>query len=123
MMLASALAAPAAAAERPPAAPTLLVSRIDSIIATEGKGAIEITVKGAVPSGGWRGPRLRPVKAGPGDAHTIVVEFVATPPPPTQAVIEGLLPIAANARVKARRGIVAVRVVSGSNEITTQLLK
>jgi hypothetical protein len=122
-MLAVGLAAPAVAAEKQPAAPTALVSRIDSIIATEAKGNIEIAVKGAVPSGGWRGPKLRPVKPGPGDAHTVVVEFVATPPPPTQAVIEGLLPIAANAKVKARRGIVAVRVVSGSNEITTQLLK
>ena len=41
-----------------------------------------IQARGAVGSGGWRAARLRPLKAGPADAHTIVVEFVAIPPAP-----------------------------------------
>jgi hypothetical protein len=82
-----------------------------------------IQVKGAVEGGGWRGAKLRPVKSGAADTHTIVVEFVATPPPPTRAVIFGLLPVAANTTVRVRKGVVSVRVVSNSNEITTQILK
>jgi hypothetical protein len=76
-----------------------------------------------VGSGGWRGAVLKPVKSGPGEQHTIVVQFVAVPPPPNRAVIMGLIPIAASTTVRLRRGIVSVRAISGSNEITTQILK
>jgi hypothetical protein len=123
LLIAMTLAAPLQAAEKPPAAQLRLVARIDGLIATAAKGHVVIEARGAVGSGGWRAARLRPLKAGPGDAHTIVVEFVANPPSPGQAVIEGLLPIAANAILPLRRGVFSVRVVSGSNEITTQILK
>jgi hypothetical protein len=110
-------------AEKPLVMPPKLVARIDGLFATASQGNVVVQAKGAVDSGGWRGAKLRPVKSGPGDAHTIVVEFVATPPPPTRVVIAGLLPVAANTIVKMRRGVVSVRVISGSNEITTQILK
>jgi hypothetical protein len=120
MMLA---AAPLRAAEKPVPPQPRLVARIDSLIATTANGRVVIQAKGAVDSGGWRTAKLRPLKATPADAHTIVVEFVAVPPAPTQAVIEGLLPISANATVPLRRGVFSVRAVSGSNEITSQILK
>jgi hypothetical protein len=120
MMLA---AAPLRAAEKPLPAQPKLVARIDGLIATAAGGRVVIQARGAVDSGGWRTARLRPLKATQADAHTIVVEFVAVPPSPNQAVIEGLLPVAANATVPLRRGIFSVRAVSGSNEITTQILK
>jgi hypothetical protein len=120
MMLA---AAPLQAAERPPPVQPRLVARIDSLIATATKGSVVIQARGAVGSGGWRAANLRPLKIIPADVHTIIVEFVAVPPSPNQAVIAGLLPIAANAILPMRRGIFSVRVVSGSNEITTQILK
>jgi hypothetical protein len=123
LLVTMALATPLQAAEKPPAVQPKLVARIDGLIATAARGNVIIQAKGAVGSGGWRAARLRPLKAGPGDAHTIVVEFVATPPPSTQAVIQGLLPVAANATMPIRRGIFSVRAVSGSNEITTQILK
>jgi hypothetical protein len=53
----------------------------------------------------------------------MVLNFVAVPPDPSAAVIPGLLPVAASITLKARRGVVSVRVVSGSNDITTQILK
>jgi hypothetical protein len=117
------LAAPAGAAEKPTPIPPRPIARIDSLIATSSNGNVVIQAKGAVDSGGWRQGRLRPVKGAPADARTMVVEFVATPPAPTQAVIEGLLPIAAATTLHIRRGVVSVRVMSGSNEITTQILK
>jgi hypothetical protein len=118
-----ALAFPASAAEKPPVMSPKLVARIDSLFATETGGKVVIQAKGAVGSGGWRGAKLRPLKSGAADIHTIVVEFVASPPQPTQAVITGLLPVAANTVIRMRKGVVSVRVVSGSNEITTQILK
>ena len=117
------LSAPLNAAEKPPVLQPRLVARIDGLIATETNGNVVIQARGAVSSGGWRTARLKPVKGGAGDAHTIVVEFVATPPPPNQPVIEGLLPVSANATLPVRHGIVSVRAVSGSNEVTTQILK
>ena len=118
-----ALATPLNAAERPPAMQPRQVARIDGLIATVSGGILVIHARGAVASGGWRAARLRPLKGGVGDVHTIVVEFIATPPPPSQAVIEGLLPVAASTTMPIRRGVFSVRSVSGSNEITTQILK
>ena len=123
VVIMSALAVPAGAAEKQPAPQPRLVARIDGLIATQAGGNISIQARGAVDSGGWKAARLRLLKSGAGDAHTIVVEFVANPPPPGHAVIEGLLPVAANTVIRTRRGIVSVRVTSGSNEITTQILK
>jgi hypothetical protein len=118
-----ALAVPAHAAEKPPAVQPKLVARIDGLIATEAGGKVTIQARGAVDTGGWKAAKLRPLKSGAGDAHTIVVEFVANPPAAGRAVIQGLLPVAANTIVRMRRGVVSVRVMSGSNEITTQILK
>ena len=83
-----------------------------------------IEVRGAVMGGGWKHAVLRPAKStGPSDAHVIVLNFVAVPPDPGAAVIPGLLPVAASITLKTRKGVVSVRAVSGSNEITTQILR
>jgi len=116
LLIALTLAVPLQAAEKPPVAQPRLIARIDGLIAIAAKGHVVIQARGAVGSGGWREARLRPL-------NTIVAEFVANPPAPSRAVIEGLLPIAANATLKLRPGVFSVRVVSGSNEITTQILK
>jgi len=105
-------------------APGQPVSRVDSVIATEKGGRLTVQAKGAVTSGGWKRAVLKPVKSiTPADAHVLVLNFMAEPPQPTDAVIPGLLPVAAAISLKARKGIVSVRAVSGSNEITTQILK
>lgn len=100
------------------------VSRVDSVIATEKDGRLTIQAKGAVTSGGWQHAALRPVRStSPGDAHVLVLDFVAVPPDPDEAVIPGLLPVSATITVKGHKNIVSVRAVSGSNDITTQILK
>jgi hypothetical protein len=113
------LALPALAVDKAPAPKPVL--RIDSLIATETAGNLTIEAKGAVSSGGWRGAMLKTVKSN--DAHTIVVQFLATPPPPDQVVVMVLLPVSASTTIKMRKSVVSVRGVSGSNEITTQILK
>lgn len=109
------------------AAPVLTdkpVARIDGLIAAIKGRNVVIQARGAVTGGGWKKPALRPVKSTlPGDAHTIVVEFVAQPPPSNLAVIPGLMPVTATVTVRSRKGIISVRAVSAVNEITTQILK
>ena len=89
------------------------------MIATLANGTVTLQVKGAVQSGGWKHVHLRPAR---GDTRTLVVEFLAQPPAPGGAVIGGLLPVTATAKIKARRGIVAVRALAEANEVTTQIL-
>ncbi|MGH6827685.1 MAG: hypothetical protein ACREFW_02085 [Rhizomicrobium sp.] len=93
-------------------------------MATAQKGRIRVEAKGAVMGGGWHHAALKVMKTGqPGDAHVLVLDFVAEPPAPDGAVIPGLLPVSAAISVRARRGIVSVRAVTSSNDITTQILK
>jgi hypothetical protein len=98
------------------------VSRIDSLIATEKGGRLTVQAKGAVQGGGWKRAALKPNKSAT-DAHAVVLDFVAEPPQPNEAVIPGLLPVTAAITLKARKGTVSVRAVSASNEITTQILR
>jgi len=100
------------------------VSRIDGLIATEKGGRLTVQAKGAVPGGGWKHAALKPSKStAPGDAHVLVLDFVAEPPQPGEAVIPGLLPVTAGITLKARKGTVSVRAVSASNEVTTEILR
>src|ERR1041385_1724932 len=75
------------------------VFRIDSLIATQKDGTIQLQAKGAVPTGGWTKPRLHVVH---GDGHTLTVEFLATQPPPGMTVIDAVVPVTASVEVKAR---------------------
>src|SRR5579872_505263 len=62
-LLLALLALPAPALGASAAAPAeKLVSRIDSIIATEKDGRVSVQVKGAVMGGGWKRAVLRPTK-------------------------------------------------------------
>ena len=123
-LTAALLALPGAALAAAPVITDKPVARIDSLIATAKGGHITIHARGAVTGGGWKHVMLKPVKPNlPGDAHTLVVEFVAQPPPSNEAVIPGLLPVNAALTLKARKGLVSVRAISAANEITTQILK
>ena len=118
------LALPVCAVAATPVISDKPVARIDSLIATVKGGKITIQARGAVMGGGWKHVALKPAKPTlPGDAHTIVLEFVAQPPLSNEAAIPGLLPVTATITLKARKGVISVRAVSAINEITTQILK
>ena len=104
-------ASPALAAER-------RVLRIDGLIASRKNGIITLQAKGAVPSGGWTSPRLHVIRR---DGRTITVEFLATPPPMGMTVIDALVPVTADARVKGRAS--SVHVLADQNEITSQIVR
>jgi hypothetical protein len=112
-LLASALlfASPALAADK-------RVFRIDSLMATQKDGTIQVQAKGAVQSGGWTRPRLHLMHS---DGHTVTVEFLATPPPAGMTVIEALVPVTASLDVKGHA--VSVHVQADENEVTSQVLR
>jgi hypothetical protein len=122
VLLSGLVALPAEAAPPHAAAKAELIARIDGVTASLKDHRLLIQAKGAVRSGGWSAPALHVETIQPAGDQTLVVDFTAVPPPPDNAVIEELLPVEASITARARRGTVAVRVVSGSNEITTQIL-
>jgi hypothetical protein len=94
------------------------VLRIDGLIASQKKGVITLQAKGAVQSGGWTKPRLHVMH---GDGRKLTVEFLATPPPPGMTVIDAVVPVAAEARVRVRAS--SVHVLADQNEITSQIVR
>jgi hypothetical protein len=94
------------------------VYRIDSLIATQKGGEVTLQAKGAVQGGGWSKPRLHLVHK---DGRVMIVEFLATPPPPDMTVIDGLVPVSARAKFRGRAG--SVHVEADQNEITSQVLR
>jgi hypothetical protein len=105
------LASPASAGEK-------RVMRIDSLIASQKGGAIELKAKGAVPTGGWSRPRLHVLH---NDGHVVTVEFLATPPPSEMTVIDALVPVTASVEVKGRAA--SVHLLADQNEVTSEVLR
>ena len=93
------------------------VCRIDSLIATQKNGIIQLQAKGAVETGGWTKPRLHVMH---GDGRIITVEFLATAPPPGMTVIDALVPVTASVEMKGRA--TSVHVLADENEMTSQVL-
>ncbi|HVT24746.1 MAG TPA: hypothetical protein VHD95_08980 [Rhizomicrobium sp.] len=111
--IAPAVAAPHKATPEP-------IYKVDSVVTTNEEGKLVVTARGAVNSGGWTNPRLRP-KASK-DAHVMAFEFVAIPPPPDAAVIEALVPIEAKT-IAPRPGarISEIRVDAESNDADVRI--
>lgn len=104
-------ASPALAAEK-------RIFRIDSLIASQKGGTIEIKAKGAVLSGGWSKPRLHVLH---NDSKSITVEFLATPPPSDMTVIDALVPVTASTELKGRA--TSVHLLADQNEVTSEVLR
>ena len=101
----------------------VLVYRIDSVSASVEHNRLVVHARGAVKSGGWTAPRLRIESVGTPQDRTLVIGFMAVPPPRGSAVIQALLPVAADLATRLRRPPAgAVRVVSETNDVTTQIL-
>jgi len=94
------------------------VFKIDSLIVTRKAGAIHLKAKGAVQTGGWTKARLHLLH---NDGRVMTVEFLATPPSPEMTVIDGLVPVAANAVVKGRAA--SVHVLADQNEMTSEVTR
>jgi hypothetical protein len=95
------------------------VYKVDSVIATAKGKTVVVQAKGAVSSGGWKNARLHMVRS---DGKTLVMEFIATPPPPDMTVIEVLVPMEASVTIRPHGPVAAVQVMADANDVTAQLL-
>ena len=101
------------------AAPAKLVYRIDRATATIAQSRLVISARGAVSTGGWMKPLLRLREAFGGEAATLEVEFVATPPRHRAAVAQAILPVSARLAARLPRyGVIQVKIVSQTNVVT-----
>jgi hypothetical protein len=106
------------------AAPAKLVYRIDRATAIIAHNRLVISARGAVSTGGWMRPLLRLREASGGEAATLELELVATPPRHRAAVAHAILPV--SARLAARlphTGVVQVKVVSQTNSVTVPITR
>jgi len=99
-----------------------LIYKVDSASAQVTGRKLTISAKGAVRTGGWQDPQLRALPQRVPETDTLVVEFVATPPPKGAAVIQALLPIAATITIGLPRyATTKVKVVAETNAITAAI--
>jgi hypothetical protein len=106
------------------AAPAKLVYRIDRATATVVQNRLVIVARGAVSTGGWVKPLLRPREASALEAATQEVDFVATPPRHRAAVAHGIMPVSASLSAPPpRTGVVQVRIVSQTNSLTVPITR
>jgi hypothetical protein len=118
LVLALSFAAPAQAGE------AKLIYRIDSATAKIEKHHLVISAKGAVRTGGWNRPHLRIKEISVPETATLQVIFVAIPPPPSQAVVQALLPVSARKVAKLPRyGAKEIRIVTETNSITVPITR
>lgn len=105
-----------------PAAAQTLVYRVDQAIAVIDGNHLIVTAKGAVRTGGWEHPKLilHKSRSEPGDVE---IEFVATPPKDSSAVIQSILPVSVRLKTHLpRNGVAAVKVVSQTNSVTAEII-
>ena len=96
-----------------------LIYKVDTVTVKASGSNLVVTATGAVNSGGWTLPHLHKREARAPETDTAVVEFLATPPPPSVVVIQALVPVSATGRFPLPRyGTVQVRVVAESNSVT-----
>ena len=118
VLIAATLTAGGAPANKPAAQQ---IYKVDSVIATNKGKTIVVQSKGAVQTGGWTQAKLRVLH---NDGHVLTMELVAVPPPPDMTVINALVPIKADAKIRTPHAaaIVSVRVQASANEVTAQVL-
>jgi hypothetical protein len=71
------------------------IYKVDSVAASINGGKLTIMAAGAVSTGGWGKARLRLKPGHKPEANTLVIEFLAAPPPPSVTVIQALVPVTA----------------------------
>ena len=98
------------------------VYRVDSVSAHVTRRKLTISAKGAVKSGGWENPHLHVLHQTGSEPDTLQVEFLASPPAKTSAVIQALLPVSATITVALPRyATTKVTVKAETNSVTADI--
>jgi hypothetical protein len=101
------------------------VYKVDSVSASVAKGTSRLVIqaRGAVRTGGWENARLK-VKELSTPQDTMVVVFVALPPPPRSMVVQAVLPVRASVTVPMPNPrIKSVRVAAETNSVTAKIAR
>jgi len=119
LVAAAALALAAATATAAPAKP---IYKVDAAsVKIVGRNLV-VTASGAVNSGGWTAARLHLKETYKPESDTEVIEFLATPPPPGEVVVQALLPVTATVTLALPRyAVVQVKIVAETNSVTTPI--
>lgn len=99
------------------------VYKVDSVSASVPKGTNKLVVNatGAVRSGGWEKPRLK-VKEVSAPDDTMIIVFVALPPPPKSMVVQAVLPVQATVTVPMpNHKITTVKVATETNSVVAKI--
>lgn len=96
-----------------------LIYKVDHVsVSVEGRKMI-VTAKGAVKTGGWQNPHLHVKEVRTPEATTLVIEFLAAPPPKDETVIQALLPVSATLTTSLPPyGTTEIKVEAESNSQT-----
>ncbi|MBU6442647.1 MAG: hypothetical protein KGR48_01955 [Alphaproteobacteria bacterium] len=98
------------------------IQKLDRVSAQVTGRKLFIHASGAVIGGGWTKPTLRIRPGRRAEADTLVVDFLATPPPQGAAVIQGQLPVSATLTTGLPRyATTKVTVVSATNSLTAPI--
>jgi hypothetical protein len=96
-----------------------LIYKVDhASVSIEGRKMI-VNASGAVNTGGWENPKLHVKEVRIPESDTLVIEFVATPPPKDAVVIQALLPVTATLTAAlAPYGTTQIKIIAESNSVT-----
>ena len=98
-----------------------LVYRVDQATAVLDGGNLLVRVTGAARTGGWTYPRL--VIRGISGRKHLELQFVATPPRNSAAVVQSVVPVNVSLKTHAPRNrISAIKVVSETNTVTARIV-
>lgn len=96
-----------------------LIYKVDHVsVSVEGKKMI-VTASGAVKTGGWENPHLHVKDVRAPETNTLVIEFLAVPPPKDETVIQALLPVSATLTTSlAPYGTTEIKIEAETNSQT-----
>jgi hypothetical protein len=96
-----------------------LIYKVDHVSVTVQGRKMTITATGAVRTGGWQDPHLHMKEVRIPEAHTLAIEFLATPPAKNEVVIQALLPVSATLTTGlAPYGTTEIKVEAETNSQT-----
>jgi len=97
------------------AAPMRPVFKVDNVAATIHGREMTIIASGAVSTGGWSHPQLRP-RPNHAEGNTLEFQFLASPPSPAMTVIQALVPVSAKRTMRLPPyGVTQIKVDGESN--------
>ena len=99
------------------------IYKVDSVAATIQGREMTIIASGAVATGGWTHPLLRP-KLHRAEDKTLEFQFVASPPSPSATVIQALVPVTVKRTMRLPPyGVTQIKIDAESNSAIASIAR